>query len=136
MAGGDLALVRPVSPDGSDGKYDRTTIRSSASTNGIGAPPRGLKGGGGPKAGVNPKIETLVIGTACGERNCEWQRRERAWEVPQSFPEDGSGAAEELRQHCALSEELGVHRRLLYKWRNPWEPIDDAEAPSENTNER
>jgi len=32
----------------------------------------------------------------------------------------------------ALSEELGVHRRLLYRWRDQLEPIDDGEAESEN----
>ena len=36
----------------------------------------------------------------------------------------------------ALSEELGVHRRLLYKWRDQLEPIDDGEAPPENSKER
>lgn len=36
----------------------------------------------------------------------------------------------------ALSEELGVHRRLLYKWRDQIEPIDDGEAPPENIKER
>jgi transposase-like protein len=36
----------------------------------------------------------------------------------------------------ALSEELGVHRRLLYKWRDQLEPMDDGEAPPENAKER
>ena len=36
----------------------------------------------------------------------------------------------------ALSEELGVHRRLLYKWRDQIEPIDDGDAPPENIKER
>ena len=36
----------------------------------------------------------------------------------------------------ALSEELGVHRRLLYKWRDQLEPIDEGEAPPENSTER
>jgi transposase-like protein len=36
----------------------------------------------------------------------------------------------------ALSQELGVHRRLLYKWRDQLEPIDDGEAPAENSKER
>jgi transposase-like protein len=31
----------------------------------------------------------------------------------------------------ALSEELGVHRRLFYKWRDQLESIDDGEAPPE-----
>lgn len=36
----------------------------------------------------------------------------------------------------ALSEELGVHRRLLYKWRDQIEPIDDGEGAPENGKER
>ncbi len=36
----------------------------------------------------------------------------------------------------ALSEELGVHRRLLYKWRDQLEPIEDGEAPPANSRER
>ena len=35
-----------------------------------------------------------------------------------------------------LAEELGVHRRLLYKWRDQMEPIDDGQAPPENSKER
>ena len=36
----------------------------------------------------------------------------------------------------ALAEELGVHRRLLYKWRDQLEPIDDGQGLPENTKER
>ena len=36
----------------------------------------------------------------------------------------------------ALSEELGVHRRLLYKWRDQLEPMDDGAVPPENGKER
>jgi transposase-like protein len=36
----------------------------------------------------------------------------------------------------ALSKELGVHRRLLYKWRDQLEPIDGGEMPPENGKER
>ena len=36
----------------------------------------------------------------------------------------------------ALSEELGVHRRLLYKWRDQLEPIENGQCPPENTKER
>ena len=35
-----------------------------------------------------------------------------------------------------LSAELGVHRRLLYKWRDQLEPIDDGQSPPENSKER
>ena len=36
----------------------------------------------------------------------------------------------------ALSKELGVHRRLLYKWRDQLEPIEDGEGPPANSRER
>ena len=36
----------------------------------------------------------------------------------------------------ALADELGVHRRLLYKWRDQLEPIDDGQVPPENGKER
>ena len=36
----------------------------------------------------------------------------------------------------ALSAELGVHRRLLYKWRDQLEPIADGQGPPENGKER
>lgn len=36
----------------------------------------------------------------------------------------------------ALSEELGVHRRLLYKWRDQLEPMADGEGPPANLQER
>jgi hypothetical protein len=36
----------------------------------------------------------------------------------------------------ALSEELGVHRRLLYKWRDQFDPVDIGdEPPPENPRE-
>ena len=36
----------------------------------------------------------------------------------------------------ALSEELGVHRRLLYKWRDQLEPIEDGDGPPATSRER
>jgi transposase-like protein len=36
----------------------------------------------------------------------------------------------------ALSQELGVHRRLLYKWRDQLEAMDHGEGPAENGKER
>lgn len=36
----------------------------------------------------------------------------------------------------ALSKQLGIHRRRRYKGREPWEPIDDGEAPAESAQER
>jgi len=34
-----------------------------------------------------------------------------------------------------LSGELGVHRRLLYQWRDQLEPIEDGEKPPTNSRE-
>jgi len=36
----------------------------------------------------------------------------------------------------ALSRELGIHRRLLYKWRDQLEPIEDNVGPPANSRER
>jgi len=36
----------------------------------------------------------------------------------------------------ALSKELGVHRRLLYKWRDQLDPVDDGQVEPENSKER
>jgi transposase-like protein len=36
----------------------------------------------------------------------------------------------------ALAEELGVHRRMLYRWRDQFEARDVGEAPPENIKER
>jgi transposase-like protein len=36
----------------------------------------------------------------------------------------------------ALAEELGIHRRLLYKWRDQLELIDDGKGPPANARER
>jgi transposase-like protein len=36
----------------------------------------------------------------------------------------------------ALAKELGVHQRLLYKWRDRLEPMEDGEVPPENSKER
>ena len=35
----------------------------------------------------------------------------------------------------ALAKELGVHRRLLYKWRDQLEPVEDGEQPPANSRE-
>jgi transposase len=34
-----------------------------------------------------------------------------------------------------LSQELGVHRRLLYKWRDQFDPFDSGEEPPTNSRE-
>ncbi len=53
------------------------------------------------------------------------------------YPNEFRRMAVERLKRCEnivpLSEELGVHRRLLYKWRDQLEPVDSsAEPPPEN----
>lgn len=56
------------------------------------------------------------------------------------YPKSFRKMAVERLKSCdnivALSEELGVHRRLLYKWRDQLEPIEDGEGPPANSRER
>ena len=56
------------------------------------------------------------------------------------YPEAFRKMAVERLKGCdnvlALSRELGVHQRLLYKWRDRLEPIDEGESPPENGKER
>jgi len=56
------------------------------------------------------------------------------------YPKEFRRMAVERLKSCdnivMLSAELGVHRRLLYKWRDQLEPIDDGEVPPENSKQR
>jgi transposase-like protein len=56
------------------------------------------------------------------------------------YPKAFRQMAVERLKNCdnivALSEELGVHRRLLYKWRDQLEPIEDDKGPPANSQER
>ncbi|HEX9248835.1 MAG TPA: transposase [Gemmatimonadaceae bacterium] len=49
------------------------------------------------------------------------------------YPNEFRRMAVERLKRCdnivALSEELGVHRRLLYKWRDQLDPVDIGDEP-------
>src|ERR1700720_5017150 len=49
------------------------------------------------------------------------------------YPKEFRRMAVERLKRCenivALSEELGVHRRLLYKWRDQMDPVDIGDGP-------
>jgi transposase-like protein len=77
------------------------------------------------QSGVNPKTETLVK-AHLAERTASG--KETSGAVSERVPADGGRAIEELRQHVALAQELGVHRRLLYKWRDQLEPMEESEG--------
>jgi transposase-like protein len=55
--------------------------------------------------------------------------KKRVGKFPKAFRQD---AVERLK-HCenivALSKELGVHRRLLYRWRDQLEPAESGDSP-------
>ena len=56
------------------------------------------------------------------------------------YPKEFRRMAVERLKACdnivELSQELGVHRRLLYKWRDQLEPIEDGDGPPANSRER
>ena len=56
------------------------------------------------------------------------------------YPKEFRRVAVERLKACdnivELSQELGVHRRLLYKWRDQFDPSDRSEeSPPENSRE-
>ena len=56
------------------------------------------------------------------------------------YPKEFRRMAVERLKQCdnivALSRELGVHRRLLYRWRDQLDPIEaSAESPPQNSRE-
>ena len=62
-------------------------------------------------------------------------KKRRVGRYPKSFRQMAVERLKSCENIVALSEELGVHRRLLYKWRDQLEPIDDL-GPLANSRER
>jgi transposase-like protein len=62
--------------------------------------------------------------------------KKRIGRYPKAFRKMAVERLKSCDNIVALSEELGVHRRLLYKWPDQSEPIDDGAAPPENSKER
>ena len=60
----------------------------------------------------------------------------RGKNYPKSFRKMAVERLKSCENVVALAEELGVHRRLLYKWRDQFEVIDDGKAPPESGKER
>src|SRR5215472_2951375 len=87
-----------------------------------------------PIDGVNPKNETLGKahyagkGTASGK-----ETKDPSGAVPKGIPPHGSRALKSCDDIVALSRELGVHRRLLYKWRDQLDPAEIAEESPPQT---
>ena len=63
-------------------------------------------------------------------------KKRRVGRYPNSFRKMAVERLKSCENIVALSEELGVHRRLLYKWRDELEPIEDDLGPPANGRER
>ena len=62
--------------------------------------------------------------------------KRRVGRYPKAFRKMAVERLKGCENVLALARELGIHQRLLYKWRDRLEPIDDGEGPPENTKER
>ena len=62
--------------------------------------------------------------------------KRRVGRYPKAFRKMAVERLKSCDNIVALSQELGVHRRMLYKWRDQLELIDNGEAPPENGRER
>ena len=62
-------------------------------------------------------------------------RKKRVGRYPKAFRQAAVARMRSCENIAALSKELGVHRVLLYKWRDQLEPIDEGEVPAENSRE-
>ena len=62
--------------------------------------------------------------------------KQRVGKYPKAFRKMAVERLKGCDNIVALAEELGVHRRLLYKWRDQFEVIDDGKGPPESGKER
>lgn len=64
------------------------------------------------------------------------KRKTRVGRYPNEFRRMAVERLKKCDNIVALSQELGVHRRLLYKWRDQLDPVDvPEESPPENSRE-
>jgi hypothetical protein len=64
--------------------------------------------------------------------DCTWPRDE--W-YPKAFKQMAVARLNQCQTIVALSQELGVSRRLLYTWREKLEPVERSEGPPANSRE-
>ena len=87
-------------------------------------------------SGLNPKNETLANGHTLQRKELRVAKKRVIGRYPKAFRKMAVERLKRCDNIVALSQELGVHRRLLYKWRDQWEPIEDGEGPPANSRER
>ncbi|PYX14927.1 MAG: transposase [Acidobacteria bacterium] len=85
--------------------------------------------------GLNPKNETL--GKRHTVQGKELQvAKKRVGRYPKEFRRMAVERLKKCDNIVALSRELGVHRRLLYKWRDQLDPAEvPEESPPQNSRE-
>ena len=65
-----------------------------------------------------------------------WQvAKKRVGKFPKAFRQYAVARLKECDNIVELSKELGVHRRLLYTWRDQLEPAEEGEGPPPNSRE-
>jgi transposase-like protein len=62
--------------------------------------------------------------------------KRRVTKYPKAFRKMAMERLKNCESVTALSEELGIHRTLLYKWREQLEAVDDGKGPPANSRER
>jgi transposase len=62
--------------------------------------------------------------------------RNRIARFPKAFRQMAVERLKGSENIVALAKELGIHRRLLYKWRDQLELVDDGKGPPANSRER
>ena len=62
--------------------------------------------------------------------------RRRVSKFPKAFRKMALERLRNCESVTALSEELGIHRTLLYKWRELMERVEDEQGPPGNSRER
>ena len=58
--------------------------------------------------------------------------RQGVGRYPKAFREMAVERLKGSENICALAKKLGIHRRLLYKWRDDLELVDAGKAPPAN----
>ena len=61
--------------------------------------------------------------------------KKRVGKFPKAFRQYAVARLKQCDNIVALSKELGVHRRLLYTWRDQLEPTEEGEGPPPNSRE-
>src|SRR6202051_2199400 len=85
-------------------------------------------------SGLNPYFETNGSGTLSSERRLRVAKK-RLQKYTKKFRRMTVERLKTSDNIVALSQELGVHRRLLYHWRDRWGALDGEEESSPGNSE-